>query len=176
MAIRLHRIVSVNKVPKGYFVVYVGENQKQFVIPVSFLNQPYFQELLGLSEESSDIVILLRVSQFPAMKTCHSSCHHSSMMFQAATSHELIGFLVLVSAFLSRFSKLFTFPHPNHLTKKAMGFCLPRIVNAKPSLKRGLSFSETSMVPKGHSAVYFGEVDEKKRFIVPISLLKHPSF
>ncbi|MBA0818177.1 hypothetical protein Gohar_025577 [Gossypium harknessii] len=28
MAIYLHRIVSVNKVPKGYFAVYVGENQK----------------------------------------------------------------------------------------------------------------------------------------------------
>ncbi|MBA0702434.1 hypothetical protein E1A91_D13G111300v1 [Gossypium mustelinum] len=51
MAIRLHRIVSVNKVPKGYFAVYVGENQKRIVIPVSFLNQPQFQELLGLSEE-----------------------------------------------------------------------------------------------------------------------------
>ncbi|KAB1994582.1 hypothetical protein ERO13_D13G093800v2 [Gossypium hirsutum] len=57
-----------------------------------------------------------------------------------------------------------------------MGFCLPRIVNAKPSLKRSLSSSETTMVPKGHFAVYVGEVDEKKRFVVPISLLKHPSF
>ncbi|KAH1031722.1 hypothetical protein J1N35_043896 [Gossypium stocksii] len=57
-----------------------------------------------------------------------------------------------------------------------MGFRLPRIVNAKPSLKRSLSSSETTMVPKGHFAVYIGEVDEKKRFVVPISLLKHPSF
>ncbi|KAE8716863.1 SAUR-like auxin-responsive protein family [Hibiscus syriacus] len=51
MAIRLPRIVSSKKVPKGYFVVYVGENQKRFVIPVSFLNQPLFQGLLGMSEE-----------------------------------------------------------------------------------------------------------------------------
>ncbi|KAK8582391.1 hypothetical protein V6N13_069169 [Hibiscus sabdariffa] len=51
MAIRLPRIVSVKKVPKGYFVVYVGEYQKRFVIPVSFLNQPSFQDLLGLLEE-----------------------------------------------------------------------------------------------------------------------------
>ncbi|TYJ00629.1 hypothetical protein E1A91_A13G098300v1 [Gossypium mustelinum] len=57
-----------------------------------------------------------------------------------------------------------------------MGFCLPRIVNAKPSLKRSLSSLETTMVPKGHFAIYVGEVDEKKRFVVPISLLKHPSF
>ncbi|XWS62687.1 hypothetical protein CRYUN_Cryun06bG0032400 [Craigia yunnanensis] len=56
-----------------------------------------------------------------------------------------------------------------------MGFRLPRIVNAKPSLKRTLSSSEITVVPKGHFAVYVGEA-EKKRFVVPISILKHPSF
>ena len=57
---------------------------------------------------------------------------------------------------------------------KTMGFQLPRIVNAKSSLKRTLS-SEFKVVPKGHFAVYVGEA-EKKRFVVPISFLKHPSF
>ncbi|XWS55034.1 hypothetical protein CRYUN_Cryun10bG0140300 [Craigia yunnanensis] len=56
-----------------------------------------------------------------------------------------------------------------------MGFRLPRIVNTKPSLKRTLSSSETAVVPKGHFAVYVGEA-EKKRFVVRISILKHPSF
>ncbi|KAE8716866.1 SAUR-like auxin-responsive protein family [Hibiscus syriacus] len=51
MAIRLPHTVSSKKVPKGYFAVYVGESQKRFVIPVSFLNQPLFQDLLGMSEE-----------------------------------------------------------------------------------------------------------------------------
>ncbi|KAK8700039.1 hypothetical protein V6N13_018444 [Hibiscus sabdariffa] len=51
MALRLPRIVSSKKVPKGYFAVYVGENKKRFVIPVSFLNRPLFQDLLGMSEE-----------------------------------------------------------------------------------------------------------------------------
>ncbi|XP_039038045.1 auxin-induced protein 15A-like [Hibiscus syriacus] len=51
MAIRLPHIASSKKVPKGYFAVYVGENQKRFVIPVSFLNQPLFQDFLGMSEE-----------------------------------------------------------------------------------------------------------------------------
>ncbi|XWS62689.1 hypothetical protein CRYUN_Cryun06bG0032600 [Craigia yunnanensis] len=56
-----------------------------------------------------------------------------------------------------------------------MGFRLPRIVNAKQSLKRTLSSSDTTVVTKGHFAVYVGEA-EKKRFVVPISFLKHPSF
>ncbi|KAK8668512.1 hypothetical protein V6N13_105965 [Hibiscus sabdariffa] len=56
-----------------------------------------------------------------------------------------------------------------------MGFRLPRIVNTK-SLKRSLSFSETTVVPKGHFVVYVGEADEKKRFVAPISFLNHPSF
>ncbi|KAK8522171.1 hypothetical protein V6N13_115144 [Hibiscus sabdariffa] len=56
-----------------------------------------------------------------------------------------------------------------------MGFRLPRIVKANSSLKRTLSSSERAVVPKGHFAVYVGE-EEKKRFVIPISFLKHPSF
>ncbi|PWA46358.1 small auxin-up RNA [Artemisia annua] len=39
-------------VPKGYLAVYVGEVQrKRFVVPLSYLDQPLFQELLRRSEE-----------------------------------------------------------------------------------------------------------------------------
>ncbi|QCD88649.1 indole-3-acetic acid-induced protein ARG7-like [Vigna unguiculata] len=37
--------------PKGYLAVYVGEKMKRFVIPVSYLNQPSFQDLLSQVEE-----------------------------------------------------------------------------------------------------------------------------
>ncbi|KAL0561076.1 hypothetical protein IC582_001494 [Cucumis melo] len=37
---------------EGYFTVYVGETQKKhFIIPLSCLNQPSFQDLLSQAEE-----------------------------------------------------------------------------------------------------------------------------
>ncbi|KAG4985104.1 hypothetical protein AAZX31_12G033800 [Glycine max] len=39
------------EVPKGYLAVYVGDKMRRFVIPVSYLNQPSFQELLSQAKE-----------------------------------------------------------------------------------------------------------------------------
>ncbi|CAI0400819.1 unnamed protein product [Linum tenue] len=39
-------------VPKGYLAVYVGESQrKRFIVPVLYLSQPSFQELLSMAKE-----------------------------------------------------------------------------------------------------------------------------
>ncbi|CAK8576699.1 unnamed protein product [Lathyrus sativus] len=38
-------------VPKGYLAVYVGEKMRRFVIPISYLNQSLFQELLNEAQE-----------------------------------------------------------------------------------------------------------------------------
>ncbi|XP_024991046.1 auxin-responsive protein SAUR21-like [Cynara cardunculus var. scolymus] len=39
-------------VPKGHLAVYVGEIQKRrFVVPISYLDQPLFQDLLRHAEE-----------------------------------------------------------------------------------------------------------------------------
>jgi SAUR family protein len=38
-------------VPTGCLAVYVGEKMKRFVIPISYLNQTTFQELLSQAEE-----------------------------------------------------------------------------------------------------------------------------
>ncbi|KAK9928010.1 hypothetical protein M0R45_025167 [Rubus argutus] len=52
MAFHLPRISKTASIPKGFFAVYVGESQKKrFVIPISFLNQPLFRDLLSQAEE-----------------------------------------------------------------------------------------------------------------------------
>ncbi|XP_074313222.1 auxin-induced protein 15A-like [Silene latifolia] len=41
-------------VPKGHLAVYVGDNpesKRRYVVPLSYLSHPTFQELLSLSEE-----------------------------------------------------------------------------------------------------------------------------
>ncbi|XP_071698503.1 auxin-responsive protein SAUR21-like [Rutidosis leptorrhynchoides] len=59
-----------------------------------------------------------------------------------------------------------------------MAIRMPRIIQAKQILRRSFSNgSNTSSmnIPKGHFAVYVGE-HEKKRFVVPVSLLSQPMF
>lgn len=38
-------------VPKGHFVVYVGENRSRYIVPISFLTRPEFQNLLQQAAE-----------------------------------------------------------------------------------------------------------------------------
>ncbi|KAG0451600.1 hypothetical protein HPP92_026118 [Vanilla planifolia] len=38
-------------VPKGHFVVYVGEKRSRFIVPISFLSRPEFQSMLRAAEE-----------------------------------------------------------------------------------------------------------------------------
>ncbi|KAH0721591.1 hypothetical protein KY290_005382 [Solanum tuberosum] len=48
----LRKYWTFGGIPKGHCAVYVGESQKRrFVMPVSYLSQPLFQELLAQAEE-----------------------------------------------------------------------------------------------------------------------------
>ncbi|CAI0438340.1 unnamed protein product [Linum tenue] len=43
---------ETRSVPKGHIAVYVGqEERKRFIVPISFLSNPLFLELLQLAEE-----------------------------------------------------------------------------------------------------------------------------
>ena len=53
----------------------------------------------------------------------------------------------------------------------------PRIKQAKKGMPRYYSSSAAlNGIPKGHFCVYVGERTNKKRFIVPLKYLKHPTF
>ncbi|XP_021801300.1 auxin-induced protein 15A-like [Prunus avium] len=48
----LNQAAASKTLSKGYFAVYVGESQKKrFVIPISYLNEPLFLDLLNQAEE-----------------------------------------------------------------------------------------------------------------------------
>ncbi|GER42311.1 SAUR-like auxin-responsive protein family [Striga asiatica] len=99
-----------NYVPKGHLAVYVGENMRKnqrFIVPISYLSHPLFQDLLKRSEEE------------------------------------------------------YGFYHPMG------GITIPCTENAFKNKPTGL--------PKGHLAVYVGKF-QRKRYVVPISYLNHPSF
>ncbi|BAT79040.1 hypothetical protein VIGAN_02183900 [Vigna angularis var. angularis] len=42
---------EMRKAPKGQFVVYVGEQHTRFTLPLSYLKNPIFQQLLKKSAE-----------------------------------------------------------------------------------------------------------------------------
>ncbi|KAJ4827125.1 hypothetical protein Tsubulata_002475 [Turnera subulata] len=47
----LQQLASSTDVPKGCLAVYVGYQRTRFVIPISYLSQPSFHDLLSQAEE-----------------------------------------------------------------------------------------------------------------------------
>ncbi|RZC92683.1 hypothetical protein C5167_026979 [Papaver somniferum] len=145
----LKRASSVVDVPKGHCVVYVGETEKKsFIVPVSYLNHPAFQDLLSRAEE------------------------------EFGFDHPMGGLTIpcKVSAFVDLTSQsLFPFLHFKMVIRfRSMVSRSKQILKLQSLLTQPAS-SLIVDVPKGHCAVYVGET-EKKRFLVPISYLNHPMF
>ncbi|KAI4323753.1 hypothetical protein L6164_023334 [Bauhinia variegata] len=68
-------------VPKGYLAVYVGEKLKRFVIPLSYLNKPTFQDLLSQAEDEfgydhpmGGLTIPCKEHVFLSITSCLNGC------------------------------------------------------------------------------------------------------
>ncbi|KAD6453876.1 hypothetical protein E3N88_08582 [Mikania micrantha] len=114
-------------IPKGYFAVYVGEEEKRrYVVAVSLLSQPAFQELLHQSEE------------------------------EFGYNHPMGGLTIPCSE-----DVFVDLASPKRVLRR--------------SFSNGSNTSTSMDTPKGYFAVYVGE-EEKKRFVVSVSLLSQPAF
>ncbi|XP_075103653.1 uncharacterized protein LOC107810904 [Nicotiana tabacum] len=134
-------------IPKGHFAVYVGEREKKrYVVPISYLNHPSFQNLLRKAEEEFGF-------------------HHPTGGLTIPCNEDDFVDLKLEEKFIDMRIHLKTiFDHAKH------NIFLHQRSTATTS-------SKLADVPKGHLAVYVGEShNNKHRFVVPISCLKHPLF
>ncbi|KAF8406545.1 hypothetical protein HHK36_008633 [Tetracentron sinense] len=135
------------EVPKGHFAVYVGESQKKrFVVPLSYLKHPLFQDLLSRAEEEFGFHHPMGGLTIP--------CNEDDFIHLTSHLNRLIVMGIRLPLMVL---------HAKHILK----------LQSIP--KNHISLAPTSTdVSKGHFAVYVGE--KQKRFEVPISYLNHPSF
>ncbi|KAK2978313.1 hypothetical protein RJ640_017164 [Escallonia rubra] len=200
---------ALDGVPKGYFAVYVGEQEKKrFVIPISFLNRPSFQELLSQAEEEfgfdhpmggetcicftglSLLLITIMAIRMPRIvrRSLLTASHAGSAVLDVPKGYfavyvgeqEKKRFVIPISFLkqppfqdlLSQAEEEFGFDHPmGGLTIP----CREDIFIDFTSRLTKQAGSALDDVPKGYFAVFVGE-QEKKRFVIPISLLNRPSF
>ncbi|KAF9676110.1 hypothetical protein SADUNF_Sadunf09G0104200 [Salix dunnii] len=138
-----------SNVPKGCLAVYVGEIQKKrFIIPISYLNQPIFQDLLSQAEEEFGYHHPMGGLTIP----CKEDIFHDVIS-------SLNQFIFLAFSF------------------ESIGFLSSAIVRAK-RIRQLSSFARSqaaSNVAKRCLAVYAGKI-QKKRFVFPTSYLNQLVF
>ncbi|KAD6453902.1 hypothetical protein E3N88_08611 [Mikania micrantha] len=170
-------------IPKGYLAVYVGEEGKRrFVVPVSLLSQPAFQELLQLAEEQFGYDHPMGGLTIPCSEDMFSDiasrCDPPVFLAKDNLITQMLGDPTCPHYASAGFSRFFPFLEKTQPPNK-MAIFLPRIIQAKRVLRRsfsnGSSASASIDIPKGYLAVYVGE-EGKRRFVVPVSLLSQPAF
>ncbi|KAI3855442.1 hypothetical protein MKX03_025400 [Papaver bracteatum] len=131
--------------------VYVGETEKKrFIVPLSYLNHPSFQNLLSCAEEEFGFDHPMGGLTIPCNEDGCIQTHVTYYFFSWEELDSTIRLALNTMGIDLRSMAL----HSKHILKMASS-----VVN----------------VPKGHCVVYVGETD-KKRFTVPVSYLNHPAF
>ncbi|KAI3855440.1 hypothetical protein MKX03_025398 [Papaver bracteatum] len=178
------RVATAMDVPRGHFAVYVGEmdQNKRFVVPISYLKHPLFQDLLRKAEEEfgfdhpmGGLTIPCREDDFINL-TYHLNRHCAVYVGETEKKRFIVplsylnhpSFQNLLSCAEEEFGSITL---STSLTTMGIGL-RSMALQSKHILKRASSVVD---VPKGHCAVYVGET-EKKRFVVPVSYLNHPAF
>ncbi|XLS49650.1 hypothetical protein HN51_010327 [Arachis hypogaea] len=149
----IRRATKSNDVPKGYLAVYVGDKMRRFVIPVSYLNQTLFQELLNQTEEEFGYDYPNGGLTIP--------CREDEFLNLASQLSRLGHILVTTMYKLGRGPQRFQ-----------------RQIKAKWDMvldgPHHFLHQRELMFQKANLAVYVG--DKMKRFVIPVSYLNQPSF
>ncbi|KAL4389548.1 hypothetical protein AHAS_Ahas03G0056100 [Arachis hypogaea] len=174
-------------VPKGYLAVYVGDKMRRFLIPVYYLNQPLFRELLSQSEEefgydhpTGGLTIPCSEDAFLNL-TCQLSGHLLQHEIHRQFKREVICWKTssLQGIYETGITNRFCFS-PTYTARCPFGTSTDleaawlaenddvlRITGIRRATKN-------NDVPKGYLAVYVG--DKMKRILIPISYLNQPLF
>ncbi|KAI3860777.1 hypothetical protein MKW92_048116 [Papaver armeniacum] len=190
-------------IPKGHFAVYVGETQikKRFVVPISYLNHMGIQELLNQAGEEFGFDYPMGDMGFTLtskiLRRSSSKGKNDEMVIPKGHFAVYVGetqikkrFVVPISylnhtciqELLNQAGEEFGFDYPMggvtipcstetfmNLTSQLSDFLASKILRRSSSKGK----NDEMVIPKGHFAVYVGETQFKKRFVVPISYLNH---
>ncbi|KAI5673265.1 hypothetical protein M9H77_13629 [Catharanthus roseus] len=159
---------TATDIPKGYFAVYIGQDEKKrFIIPISYLSNPLFQDLLLQAEEEYGFEHPMGGITIPCNEDAFIDIISRTSVVRMAIRVPRIANAKRI------FGQNFVIPTASNVPKGHFAVYVGETKKRRSSSQNAAA--TTTDIPKGCFAVYVGE-DEKKRFMIPISYLNEPLF